>query len=266
MPDSRSGLRLLSYNIQAGVGTNRYREYLTHGWKHLLPHRDQEENLEKIASLIKAFDIVGLQEVDLGSFRSRYFNQVTALAELGDFPFSHSQTNRRMGRIAQLGLGILSRKEIIEVGEIKLPGSPGRGALLLRLGTESCPLIVVIVHLALGQRARMTQVNFLGRLLREYDTVVLMGDLNCPADSREIRLLSDLAGLSNPSNGANTFPSWRPIRNLDHILVSRGIAVKDVKVLPHQLSDHLPISLRIEWPPLQHRVNKPKAVSTAPVF
>ena len=263
MPSGRSSLRLLSYNIQAGVGTNRYREYLTHGWKHLLPHRDREENLEKIASLIKGFDIVGLQEVDLGSFRSRYFNQVTAIAELGDFPFSHSQTNRRMGRIAQLGLGVLSRQEISEVGEIKLPGAPGRGALLLRLGKESRPLIVVIVHLALGQRARMTQVNFLGRLLREYDNVVLMGDLNCPADSREIKLLSDLAGLSSTSNGENTFPSWRPVRNLDHILVSSGITVKDVKVLPHQLSDHLPISLKIEWPPSPHKLDKPKAVNIA---
>ena len=248
-PEDRNALRLLSYNIQAGAGTNRYREYLIHGWKHLLPHRDRDENLEKIASLTKGFDIVGLQEVDLGSFRSRYFNQVTALAELGDFPFSHSQTNRRMGRIAQLGLGVLSRREIIEVGEIKLPGSPGRGALLLRLGKECHSLIIVVVHLALGQRARMTQVNFLGRLLREYDNVVLMGDLNCPADSREIRLLSDLAGLTNTSNGVNTFPSWRPIRNLDHILVSSGITVEGVKVLPHQLSDHLPISLKIDCPP-----------------
>ena len=244
-------MRLLSYNIQSGVGTNRYREYLTHGWKHLLPHRDREENLEKIASLVKEYDIVGLQEVDLGSFRSRYYNQVTALAELADFPFSHSQTNRSVGRIAQLGLGVLSRTQIVEVGEIKLPGSPGRGALLLRLGTESCPLIIVIVHLALGQRARMTQVNFLGRLLREYDNVVLMGDLNCPAESPELRLLYDLTGLSNPSNGVNTFPSWRPIRNLDHILISRGMTIKDVKVLPHQLSDHLPISLYIDWPPAQ---------------
>ena len=244
-------MRLLSYNIQSGVGTNRYREYLTHGWKHLLPHRDREENLEKIASLVKGYDIVGLQEVDLGSFRSRYSNQVTALAELGDFPFSHSQTNRSVGRIAQLGLGVLSQKQIVEVGEIKLPGPPGRGALLLRLEPESYPLIIVIVHLALGQRARMAQVNFLGRLLREYDNVVLMGDLNCPAESREIKLLSDLAGLSNTSNGVNTFPSWRPIRNLDHILVSRGMTIKDVNVLPHQLSDHLPISLYIDWPPAQ---------------
>lgn len=249
LPQIGSDLRLLSYNIQAGVATNRYREYLTHGWKHVLPHRDQEENLDKIATLIQEFDIVGLQEVDIGSFRSRYSNQVTSMAERGGFPFSHFQTNRRLGRIAQVGLGVLSRKEIIEVGEIKLPGSPGRGALLLRLGSESHPLIVVIVHLALGQRARMAQVNFLGRLLREYDSVVLMGDLNCPADGPEIRLLSELSGLRNTSNGTNTFPSWRPRRNLDHILVSKAIKVTDVKVLPHQLSDHLPISLTMEWPP-----------------
>src|SRR4051794_36886538 len=35
---ARDELRLLSFNIQVEISTSRYRHYLTHGWKHLLPH------------------------------------------------------------------------------------------------------------------------------------------------------------------------------------------------------------------------------------
>ena len=31
-------LRLLSYNIQIGIKTRRYGQYLTHSWKHVLHH------------------------------------------------------------------------------------------------------------------------------------------------------------------------------------------------------------------------------------
>ncbi|MGB5306989.1 MAG: hypothetical protein WBO57_12180, partial [Gammaproteobacteria bacterium] len=30
-------LRLLSYNVQAGISTARYRHYITQSWKHVLP-------------------------------------------------------------------------------------------------------------------------------------------------------------------------------------------------------------------------------------
>ena len=35
----RGRLRLLSFNIQVGISTERYRHYLTRGWQHLLPTR-----------------------------------------------------------------------------------------------------------------------------------------------------------------------------------------------------------------------------------
>src|SRR5690606_37033671 len=39
-------LRFLSFNIQVGIGTARYRHYFTKGWKHVLPHPDRHVNLE----------------------------------------------------------------------------------------------------------------------------------------------------------------------------------------------------------------------------
>ncbi|MEK7696756.1 MAG: EEP domain-containing protein, partial [Pseudomonadota bacterium] len=70
--DSPRRLRLLSYNIQIGIATSRYRQYLTHSWKHVLPSTQRLGNLDRIARLIRSSDVVGLQEVDAGSLRSGY--------------------------------------------------------------------------------------------------------------------------------------------------------------------------------------------------
>ena len=42
-----------------------------------------------------------------------------------------------------------------------------------------------------------------------------------------------------------TFPSWKPSKNLDAILVSHAFEVKSVEVLPVQYSDHLPIAATV---------------------
>jgi len=45
-----------------------------------------------------------------------------------------------------------------------------------------------------------------------------------------------------------TFPSWKPVRRIDHILTSQSLLVHDVHVLDHLLSDHLPIAMEISLP------------------
>ena len=79
-------LRLLSFNIQVGNSTARYRHYLTRSWQHVLPHPERQLNLQRIARMLADFDLVALQEVDGGSLRSGYINQVEHLAQLADFP------------------------------------------------------------------------------------------------------------------------------------------------------------------------------------
>jgi len=242
-------LRLLSYNIQVGIGTNRYHEYLTHSWKNLLPHRNQEETLGRIASLVRRFDIVGLQEVDGGSLRSRFINQTEYLAARGGFPHWYSQSNRRLAKLAHHSLGVLARTPFDEVKEIRLTGPiPGRGATMVKLGGEATPLIIVIAHLALGRRARVRQIEQIVRLVRDYQHVIVMGDLNCTAHSHEFAVLLHLGGLREALPATNTYPSWRPIRHIDHVLVSSAIRVVDADVLNHCYSDHLPIALELELP------------------
>ena len=108
LPDD-GRLRLLSFNIQVGISTERYRHYLTRGWQHLLPHTGRAGNLQKIGDLLGDFDLVALQEADGGSLRSGYVNQVEYLAQLGAFPYWYQQLNRNLGRFAQHSNGVLSR-------------------------------------------------------------------------------------------------------------------------------------------------------------
>ena len=241
-------LRLLSYNIQTGIETRHHREYLTKGWHHLVPHPQRQRNLERIAAMLSQFDVVGLQEVDSGSLRSGYIDQTEYLAHRAGFPYWRKQINRNMGHIAQHSNGILSRYKPSKVENHRLPGLPGRGAMLCELGSGDEPLAVFIVHLALGSRARNRQFDFLAELLQSYRYTVVMGDFNCTCSSTEMQRLMGCTNLTEPACEQPTFPSWRPLRRFDHILVSSSLQIGESRVLDYPLSDHLPISVEIEVP------------------
>lgn len=240
-------LRLLSFNIQVGISTERYHHYLTRGWQHLLPHPGRAGNLQRIAALLGDYDLVALQEVDGGSLRSGYVNQVERLAELGAFPYWHQQLNRNLGRLAQHSNGVLSRLRPDRVEDHPLPGPPGRGAVLLRFGAGPQALVVINMHLALGARARTRQLAYVRELIDGCRHVVLMGDMNTHAvDLLQHSPLRDL-GLVAPQLNA-TFPSWRPQRCLDHILLSPELALERVAVVRQPISDHLPVAVDIRLP------------------
>ncbi|MBD9413428.1 endonuclease/exonuclease/phosphatase family protein [Pseudomonas sp. PDM16] len=240
-------LRLLSFNIQVGISTGRYHHYLTRGWQHLLPAPGRAGNLQRIGALLGDYDLVALQEVDGGSLRSGYINQVERLAELGAFPYWYQQLNRNLGRLAQHSNGVLSRLRPDQLEDHPLPGPPGRGAILLRFGEGSDALAVVMMHLSLGARTRTRQLAYVRELIQGYRHVVLMGDMNTHAiDLLQHSPLRDL-GLMAPQIEA-TFPSWRPQRCLDHILLSPELVLERVEVLSQPISDHLPVAVDIRLP------------------
>lgn len=242
-------LRLLSYNIQSGLTTSRYSEYLTRSWQHVVPVPSRIENLDGIAGVIAGYDIVGLQEVDTGSLRSGFLNQVKYLAERDGFRHVYDQSNRRIGVISQHSNAVLSRLAPSIIEEHRLPGLiPGRGALHIRYGRDPDALNIFILHLSLGRRGRRQQIRYLAEVIQRYPHVIVMGDLNCRSESPEMALLLRRAGLCEPLPGLHTFPSWRPNRQLDHILVSPSIEVLDVRVLPVQYSDHLPVAMEVRVP------------------
>ena len=240
-------LRLLSFNIQVGINTQRYHHYLTRSWQHLLPHAGRQQQLGRVAQLLNEFDLVALQEVDGGSLRSGFVNQVEHLAREGAFPYWYQQLNRNLGRFAQHSNGLLSRYAPDLLEDHKLPGIlPGRGAILTQFG-QGESLLVVMMHLALSTKGRANQLAYVRERIADHRHVVLMGDMNTHAE--------DLLEHS-PLKGANlqapdlpgTYPSWRPARVLDHILISPSLEIDRVDVLPQAISDHLPVAMHIKLP------------------
>jgi len=241
-------LQLLSCNILAGGSVRRYRDYVTHSWKHVLP-TGKRANLDVLARVIGEFDLVALQEADAGSLRSGFLNQTQYLAEAAQFPYWSHQPNRRVSRLATSSNGLLARMQPDEVLDYPLPGRiRGRGVLWSRFGEGDDALIVMIAHLALGPAARMRQLGFIAELVGHHPNVVLMGDLNTPSMSAELKMLYARTALQPPHESPATFPSWRPTRAIDHILVSSSIEVEKRWALPHPVSDHLPVAASILLP------------------
>lgn len=242
-------IKLLSYNVQSGIYSRQYSDYLTNSWKHVLPHSERLVNLARIAQLLRQFDLVGLQEVDAGSLRSANIDQIQYLARQGAFPYWYRQINRNLGPFAQHSNGILSRFYPGPVTEHRLPGLPGRGAVVVELPLDNGEgLWVGIVHLALGRRARGRQLDYLAELAEVHPLLVLMGDFNCGCDSKDLRSMVDRTGMQGMDCGLKTFPSWRPRVNLDHILISGELCIQEVHVIDYPLSDHLPIAMTLELP------------------
>lgn len=253
-PDS---LRVLSCNILAGGQVKRYREYVTQSWKHVLP-TGKRANLNDLADVLCDFDLVALQEADFGSLRSGFLNQTEYLAESAGFPYWSHQPNRRVARVAASSNGLLSRIKPAEVLDYPLPGRiRGRGVLFARYGSGKQSLVVLVAHLSLGPQARAHQLGYITELLEGHPNALLVGDLNTPIESPELRNLFARTSLQAPENPPATFPSWAPNRAIDHIFASSSLRVDELRTLPQLVSDHLPIAATIHLPDTLRLGNAP---------
>ncbi|HSG88248.1 MAG TPA: endonuclease/exonuclease/phosphatase family protein [Pseudomonadales bacterium] len=245
-------LRLLSFNIQVGIHTARYREYLTRGWRQFVHDAGRPANLDRIGTMLADFDLVALQEVDAGSLRTGFANQVAWLAARAQLPFWYAQRNRRFGRFAQHGNGLLAKVEPLQLDDHPLPSTlPGRGAILARFACpDGTPLLAISAHLSLGSVARARQLAWIAERVQGEKRVILMGDLNS-----SVRQLLDHSALRRtalvpaPRHGMATYPSWQPRLDLDHVLLSPDLVVEEARVLRCHFSDHLPLAVVLRLPP-----------------
>jgi endonuclease/exonuclease/phosphatase family metal-dependent hydrolase len=239
-------VRILTYNIQVAIGSRRYRHYVLHGWKHVMPHGQTIRNLNRIAAVIAPFDVVALQEVDSGSFRTRFVNQAEYLAEKIDFAAWNSLVTRDFGVVAQHTNSILSRKPPLQVVNHRLPGFfEGRGLVEAEYPLDGRSVAILCTHLALNCRARIRQVKYIADLVNERESVILLGDFNCQPGSRGLRYFLQNTRLRTGSPLHASYPSWRPSRVIDHILATDDLDLSGLHTLPDLLSDHLPVGATV---------------------
>lgn len=242
-------LRLLSANIQAGSSTRGYHDYVARSWSHVLPAGNKRGALDTIAELAGRHDIVGLQEADPGSLRSGFTNQTHYLAERAGFAYWSHQPNRSVAGVASSANGLLSKLEPRLVEDHPLPGRvKGRGVLTATFGNGRNALTVAVAHLSLGSQSRRSQIDFIADILAGLPHAVLMGDFNCDPEQPEMQQLYRRTQLQPPDRCVPTFPSWRPQRAIDHMLVTPALALATMQALPAAQSDHLALSVELDVP------------------
>ena len=232
-------LKLLTYNIHSGVGTDgRYD-----------PGRIRRI-LEEEQPLITA-----LQEVESGADG----DQADALA--AGLPAIASFCATRASGKGSFGIATLSPLRVVQCEKYDLSyrGSEPRYCLRTDLEVEPGAMLHVFnCHLGLALRERRFQRD---RMLSDaillsrelHHPVVLMGDFNdSPVSVIHSRLRRHFRDAYRAS-GRRWGPTFRagiiPIR-LDYIYVSRGIRVGDCLVrkdaLARAASDHLPVAATVE--------------------
>lgn len=242
-------LRVLCANIQAGATTRKTSDYLVKSWNVWLPF-GKSGTLSNIAKVAKEHDLVGLQEADGGSLRSGFVCQARLIGKMAELPHASGQVNREIGPIMASGNALLSRFEPKAVHSIPLPSKiPGRGIMLGEYVLENKEILSVIVaHLSLSASARRTQLQVIASILENSKHAILMGDLNTPASSPEMKMLFDQTPLHYPHHIVATYPAWSPSRAIDHIIVGGGLICEEVSSLSIGGSDHLALTARIVLP------------------
>lgn len=237
-------MRLLLYNIRYGTGHKK-------GFHLPVPYagffKKTAANLQRIISFIRSVDpdIIGLVEVDSGSYRSDNACQAEQIArELGynfvvETKYSNNSIVQKVPIIKQQSNALLSRLEIVDCSFHYF--TQGVKRLIIEAKLEQ--VVVFIVHLSLKYRHRQNQLEQLYSLLKNTDKeIILTGDFNTFWGSRELKLFLAATGLKNANTaGFPSHPSHAPFRQIDFILHSRGISIDSFSIPDIQLSDHSPL-------------------------
>lgn len=229
-------MRFILYNIRYATG-RKARNFM----------RPTGKNLAKITGFLRELepDLVGLIEVDHGSYRMGGKNQAEVLAESLGHYHSHSikYAERSFWRhvpvVKKQGNAFLARDRIRN--ETFHFFEHGMKRLVIELELEH--VVVYLVHLALGGRARHRQLSALYDLVKKTEKpCVVAGDFNALWGEREIDLFLAATGLKSANiDSLPTYSSKNPHRHLDFILHCDRIKLRDFSIPQVSYSDHLPL-------------------------
>lgn len=212
-------MRVATFNVHHGAG------------------RDGVLDLDRTAAAIRATgaDLVALQELDRGMDRSGGVDQPTELGRILGMDVTFTPTLSRGP--GAYGIAIAARPPVESPTFVPLPRvdiEEPRGALTARWG----PLSVVCTHLSTRPRANGIQIAALAAIAAGLEEpVVVLGDLNQGRRSLGVFTRFGYRGAF----GHRTLPRRVPKRQIDHILVSRGIEIAGAWTIDTDASDHLPL-------------------------
>jgi endonuclease/exonuclease/phosphatase family metal-dependent hydrolase len=240
-------MRFLVYNIAYGTGSpNRgayERLFTVHRYI-----RTSSSHLDRIIEFIRESksDVVGLVEVDTGSYRTNFNNQVETVANhLKSYHHSSIKYGRRsLGRALPIlnkqANAILTKEKAPVINYHYFP----RGFKKLIIEVDVQGIRFFLVHLSLQKRIRKMQLEHLAGIVKANGPTIIAGDFNTMSGPEELKSFQSELGLTNPNKkNAPTYPSWNPKKQLDFILCSKEIKIKNFELRIVKFSDHLPLIL-----------------------
>lgn len=217
-------LRLASYNIRAGLGTDL--------------RRDPMRVIQAISALDA--DVVALQEADHRMGQRKAALPRTKLERktgLRTIPIAENDVS-----LGWHGIAMLARHDLVPkiVHRYSLPGLEPRGAVAV----DMADFRIVAVHLGLLRRSRRAQLDYIREALDalpEMPTIIL-GDFNEWSQKVGLGRLARAYTIVTPGR---TFPASLPIGALDRFAHCDRLDVRMIS-LPRKTkgshpSDHLPI-------------------------
>jgi endonuclease/exonuclease/phosphatase family metal-dependent hydrolase len=190
-------------------------------------------------------DIIGLIEVDSGSFRSEKNNQAEAIArEIKHY--NVYQSKYPIASIAQK-VPVLNKQGNAILTNQKIKSTKfhyfrvGVKRLVIELELEEFSLF--LVHLSIKFRHRHDQLQDLYTMVKDLKKpIIVAGDFNAFWGNRELQLFLAATGLKNCNGqGQPSHPSRSPRRQLDYIFHSQQIRTISFKIPRIKLSDHIPL-------------------------
>lgn len=237
-------MRFLLYNIRyaAGIGVHFHFPLPYAGYL-----KRSSENLEKIISFVQSIhpDIIGLIEVDKGSYRSDRMCQAEIIADhLGhrcvvESKYGQNSVASRVPVLNKQGNGILTNRAIKDHRFHYF--DEGVKRLVIEVQLED--VVVFLVHLSLTFRKRQYQLERLYRIVSQVEgPKIVAGDFNAFWGNRELDLFLAASGLVSANDaGKPSHPSHSPSRQLDFILHSRDLIPSNFTIPSVTLSDHAPL-------------------------
>lgn len=223
------GVAFLSYNIRNGIGMDRVTDFN-----------------RTIATIRGASpEIVCIQELDSATVRSKGRYVLGLLADSLNMHATYAPAIDFDG--GKYGIGMLSRACPISTKTVALPGREEARMLLI---AEFDDCVVACTHLSLTPDDQLLSIPIIEREAAGWNKpFILAGDLNCVMNSPTFEALSREFQVISQTTSP-TFPSDKPERLIDHILVHKShaeqVKVSDAHAIGGTIaSDHIPQYIRI---------------------
>ena len=237
-------MRFLLYNIRyaAGIGKKIHFPFPYCGYL-----KKNNNTLVQIAEFIKSKnpDIVGLIEVDCGSFRAEHRNQAEFIGEIIGCEHVYQSKYGEKSLLNFIPLLNCQGNAFLTNQKIHAENfhyfNKGVKRMVIELELEK--INIFLVHLSLKFRHRQYQLVDLYSLIKESKKpVILAGDFNVFWGEKEIELFLAATNLINANvKNMPSHPSRAPKRTLDYILHSPEIKITNFEIPQVKFSDHVPL-------------------------